>query len=81
MRRTYSGRKRRSPGYACLNSSPYSDAEGSSQLISCLHDATINAAPRIGKFFDKLDLYRQCPPRRMKDTEIKELENANVYHM
>ena len=36
-------------GYVYLNGSPYTDAEGLSHLISCLHDAIINAAPRIGK--------------------------------
>ena len=36
-------------GYFSLTGSPYHDAEGSSNHISCLHDAIINAAPRIGK--------------------------------
>ena len=36
-------------GYVYLNGSPYSDAEGLPQLISCLHDAIINAALRTGK--------------------------------
>ena len=35
-------------GYVYLNGSPYRYAEGSSQLILCLHDAIINAAPIIG---------------------------------
>ena len=59
-----------------LKVSPYRDAEGSSQLRSCLHDAIINSAPRIGIFFDKSELYRQRPPRRVKDTHIKELEKC-----
>ena len=49
IRRKYSGRKQRATGYVYLNGSPYCDAEVSSQIISCLHDAIINAAPRIGK--------------------------------
>ena len=31
-----------------LKGSPYHDAEGSSHIISCLNDAIINYAPRIG---------------------------------
>ena len=46
--RTHSGRKRKATGYVLLTGSPYRDALGYSQLRSCLHDAIINAAPRIG---------------------------------
>ena len=46
--RTYSGRKRKATGYVYITGSPYRDAEGSSHLRSCLHDAIINASPRIG---------------------------------
>ena len=42
----------------------------------CLHDAIINGAPRIGGEIDKSELYRQCLPRRVKDTEIKEFEKC-----
>ena len=70
---TYSGRKQRATGYVYLNGSPYLDAEGLSQLISCLRLDIINAAPIIGGGVDKLELYRQCPPRRLKDTYLKEL--------
>ena len=48
MRWTYSGRKRKATGYVLITDSPYSDAEGSPQLRSCLHDAIANAAPKIG---------------------------------
>ena len=48
IRRTYSGRKRKPTGYFYITGSPYRDAEGSSHLRSCLRDAIINAAPRIG---------------------------------
>ena len=47
--RTYSVRKRRASDYVYLNGSPYHDAEGLSQLRSCLHDAIINDALRIGE--------------------------------
>ena len=48
IRRTYSGRKRNATGYDYIAGSPYRDAEGLSKLRSCLHDAIINADPRIG---------------------------------
>ena len=34
----------------------------------------INAYPRIKGRIDKCELYRQCLPKMVKDTEIKELE-------
>ena len=71
--RKYSGRKRRATGYVYPNGSPYLDDEGSSHLRSCLRAAIINANPRIGGDIDKLKLYRQCPPRRLKYTDIKVL--------
>ena len=43
-----SGRKRKATGFVYLQGSPYCDAEGSSQVRSCLHDAIINSSPRIG---------------------------------
>ena len=48
IRQTYSGRKQKATGYVYITDSPYRDAEGSSQLRSCIHDAIINYAPRIG---------------------------------
>ena len=68
MSRTNSGRKRKETGFVYPKGSPYCDAEGSSHLISCMNDAIINAAQRIGRKKINLELYRQCPPRRMKDT-------------
>ena len=53
IRRTYSGRKQKATGYVLLTCSPYRDAEIYSQLISCLHDIIINAAPRIGVKIDQ----------------------------
>ena len=72
----YSGRKRKATGFLYFQGSPYHDAEGSSQLRSCIHDAIINAAPRIGGEIDKLELYQQCPPRRVKDTYMTESEKC-----
>ena len=74
IRRTHSGRKRKVTCYVLTTGSPYRDAEGSPHQRSFLHDAIINAAPRIGKFFDKSELYRQCSPRRVIDTKIEELD-------
>ena len=44
-------------GFVFLKDSPYSDAEGSSQIRSCLHDAINNATPRIGKIKNKNCIY------------------------
>ena len=46
-------------------------------MRSRLQDAVINSAPRIGKFINKLELYRQCPPRRVKNSHISEIENSS----
>ena len=43
-------------------------------MRSCLQDAVINSAPRIENFINKLELYRQCPPRRVKNSHISEIE-------
>ena len=48
IHRTSSGRKRKATGYVLITGSPYLDAEGSPHHRSCLHDAIINADPRIG---------------------------------
>ena len=45
-------------------------------MRSCLQDAVINSAPRIGKFINKEELYRQCPPRRVKNSHISEIEKC-----
>ena len=76
MLRPYSGRKRNATGYVLLTGSPYRNAEGISKLKSCLHDAIINPAPRIGEKIDQSELYRQCSPRMVKETKIKELEKC-----
>ena len=73
IRGVYSGRKQTAMGFVYLQGSPYPDAEGSSHIRSCLHDAVINASPRIGQSIDKLELYRWCPHIRVKDTNMTEL--------
>ena len=53
IRQTCSGIKQREKGYVYITGLPYRDAEVSSHLRSCLHDAIINASPRIGGEIDK----------------------------
>ena len=74
IRQTCSGRKQKATCYILLTGSPYRDAEGSSQVRSCLHDSIINSAPIIGEKTDQSELYRQCSPRRVKTKIIEELE-------
>ena len=71
IRRTYSGRKQKATGYVYITGATYLDAEGLSQLRSYLHDAIINSAPIIGGKMEKFEFYRQCSPRRVRNTEIK----------
>ena len=81
IRWTYSGRKLNATDYVLITDYPYHDAEGSSQVRSCLHDDISNADPRIGGEIDKSKLYRQCSPRRVKETEKKSWKNVNVNHL
>ena len=46
-------------------------------MRSCLKDAVINSASRIGKYTNKIELYRQCPSRRVKDTKLSEIESTS----
>ena len=75
MARQNFGRKRKPTGCIFLSGPGLRDAEGNSNMRSCLQDAVINSAPRIGKFINKQELYRQCPPRRVKNYHISEIEN------
>ena len=69
------GRKRKPTGCIFLSGSGFREAEGNSKLRSCLQDAVINSAPRIGKFINKQELYRQHPTRRVKNSHISEIED------
>ena len=71
------GRKRKSTGFIYLPGSKLREAEGHLTMRSCLQDAVINYAPRIGKYTNKLEFYRQCPPRRLKDTKMSGIENTS----
>ena len=35
----------------------------------------MNSAPHIGIFINKEELYRKCPPIRVKDTRMNDIEN------
>ena len=51
-----SGRKRKGTGCIYLPGSGFREAEGHLSMRSCLKDAVINYAPRIGKFINKQEL-------------------------
>ena len=44
-------------------------------MRSCLQYAVFNSTPRIGKYINKMELYKNFPPRRVKYTKISEIEN------
>ena len=46
-------------------------------MSSCLQDAVNNPAPRLVKYINKLELYRQCPPRIVKDRKMTEIKNTS----
>ena len=46
-------------------------------MRSCLQDSVIISAPEIGRYINKLEFYRQCPPRIVKDTNMNEIENSS----
>ena len=51
--------KEKPTGFIYLPGSKFCEAEGNLTTSSCLQDAIINSAPRIGKYTNKLELYRQ----------------------
>ena len=71
------GRNIKSTGCIYLPGSDFREAEGHLSMRSCLKDAVINFAPRIGKYIDKQELYRQFPHRKAEDTNISEIENTS----
>ena len=70
------GIKIKSTGYIYLPVSKYHDAEGHLTMSSCLQYAVIDFAPMIIKYINKMELYTQCPPRRVRDKKITEIENT-----
>ena len=58
------GRKRKATGCIFLPGSDFREAEGHLSMRSCLQDAVINSDARVGKYINKLGLYRQLYIRR-----------------
>ena len=53
------GRKIKATEFIYLPGSDLREADGHELMRSCLQDAVINSAPRIGKYINKQELYRQ----------------------
>ena len=70
-------RIKKSTGFIYFYGSGFHEAEGNLKMKSCLQYAVINSAPRIGKYINKLEFYIHCPPRRVKDTKMSEIENTS----
>ena len=66
-----------STGFIYLPGSQFRQAEITLELRSFLHYAIINAEPRILKFVNKNELYIQCPPIYLKDTNLDESKNSS----
>ena len=81
LRQTYSGRKISATGYVYLNGSPYRDAEGSSQLISCLHDEIINVAPIIWEKLTDPNCIDSVHLEGLMTQKYKSWKNVKVYHL
>ena len=47
------------------------------ELMFCLHDTVVKAVPCIVKYINKEKIYRQCPPRQVKSTNMNEIDNAS----
>ena len=69
------GRKIKPAGFIYLPGSKFHEDEVHLMMRSCLQYAVINSAHRIGKYTNKLELYRQFNPRRVKYTKIKDTNN------
>ena len=73
---TIFGKKRKSARFIYILASKFYEDEGRILMRLCLQYAVINFAPRIGKYINKLEFYRQCHPRRVKDTKMSEIQNT-----
>ena len=70
-------RKIKSTGFIYLPGSNVCESEGHLTMRSCLKDSNNNSTPRIGKYINKLKLYRIGPPRRVRDNFVSEIENTS----
>ena len=75
-RETFVRQKKRT-GFIYVPGSKFREAEVHFSMKSFLKDDVINSAPRIEKYIDKHELYRQCPPIKVKYTNISEIENTS----
>ena len=71
------GKKKKTDWIYFLPGSKFCKAEGHLSMRSCLQDVVINYSPMIIKYINKLELYRQFPPRRVKDIKIYVIENTS----
>ena len=71
------GNKIKSTGYIYLPGSKLLEDERHLMMMSCLEDAVINSFPITLKYTNTLELYRQFPPRRVKDTKMNDIENTS----
>ena len=69
--------EKKSTGFIYLPGSKFCEAEGHLSMRSCLQYAVFNSTPRIGKYINKMELYKNFPPRRVKYTKISEIENTS----
>ena len=63
-------------GYVYLPGSKFRQEERNLELRSCLHDDVVNDAPHVGKYINKYELYRQCPPMQLNNTIMNYIDNA-----
>ena len=69
--------KIKSAGFIYLPGSTFCEAEGHLTMRSWLQDAVNNSSPRIVKYINILEFYRQLPPRRVKESKMFEVENTS----
>ena len=65
-RETFVRQKKRT-GFIYVPGSKFREAEGHFMMRSCLQDTVINYTPRIRNYINKIELYKQYNPRRVKD--------------
>ena len=68
------GKKRKPTGFIYVPRSEFREAECHFLMRSFLQNAVIKYVPRIVKYIDKQEFYRQFPPRKVKDTNISKIE-------
>ena len=67
--------KKNSTRYIYFPGYKYCEAESYLNLRSCLIYSVINSSPSIGKYINKIEFYNKCPPIRVKNKNMSEIEN------